>query len=154
MGNNWIFNGFVAFFVMCAFGGTATSGSDVLDTKLSPLPAEPDYKAAGTEYDDGGMGGLYNFARSFINSSLPGGFPMEFINGTLNEIYCALNHIDRPWPLFYHLVSVRVGVSASVRPCARVRVNFSFVLISFVKILTYFSRIRSTFAQTLVGKKA
>lgn len=132
MGNNWIFNGFVTLFVMCAFCGTAASGSDVLDTKLHPLPTEPNYKAAGTEYDDGGMGGLYNFARSFINSSLPGGFPMEFINGILNEIYCALYLTDWPRPLFYHLVSLRTCVSASVRPCVRVRVAFSFM-----KVLTY-----------------
>lgn len=58
------------------------TGKEVIDTTLAPLPQDVDYKAAGTEYDDGGMGPMYNFARSFINSSLPGGFPMEFINGT------------------------------------------------------------------------
>ena len=61
--------------------GSLASAYGVIETTLEPLPQELNYKAAGTKYDDGGMGPMYNFARSFINSSLPGGFPMEFING-------------------------------------------------------------------------
>lgn len=54
-------------------------------TTLNPLPQTPDYKATGVEYDDGGMGPLFNFARSFINTALPGDFPEDFIKGAIDD---------------------------------------------------------------------
>ncbi|KAL4231061.1 hypothetical protein ACF0H5_008644 [Mactra antiquata] len=55
-----------------------------VECELEPLPPDPDYKAADVEYDDGGMGPLFDFARSFINTALPGGFPKDFIEGIIN----------------------------------------------------------------------
>lgn len=60
---------------------TRNVGCTVPTATLSPLPEAPEYKASGVEYDDDGMGPLFDFARSFINAALPGGFPAEFING-------------------------------------------------------------------------
>lgn len=75
---NWIFCIFTAvFIVVCLHVQCVTTGS----VKLEPLPQAPNYKASGTEYDDGGMGPMFDFARSFINTALPGGFPADFING-------------------------------------------------------------------------
>ena len=51
--------------------------------QLAPLPEAPEYKASGVEYSDGGMGPMFDFARSFINTALPGGFPADFINGEI-----------------------------------------------------------------------
>lgn len=49
--------------------------------QLHEIPDHAQYAASGTSYDDGGMGPMFDFARSFINTALPGGFPRDFING-------------------------------------------------------------------------
>lgn len=51
--------------------------------ELEPLPPTPKYQAADVKYEDGGMGPLFDFARSFINTALPDGFPSDFIKGII-----------------------------------------------------------------------
>lgn len=78
---SWTFYLLATCFVLVAQLSVCSTGM----VKLNPLPATPDYKAAGTEYDDGGMGPMFDFARSFINTALPGGFPADFINETITN---------------------------------------------------------------------
>ena len=70
---------------------------DVKPTLLD-IPDNADYSAANTKYDDGGMGPMFDFARSFINTALPGGFPKDFINGKI-----LLTKIKRQLYLTYDL---------------------------------------------------
>ena len=49
--------------------------------KLQDITDNEHYAASNVNYDDGGMGPMFDFARSFINTALPGGFPKEFVNG-------------------------------------------------------------------------
>ena len=50
-------------------------------SSLREIPENASYAASDTTYDDGGMGPMFDFARSFINIALPDGFPKDFING-------------------------------------------------------------------------
>ena len=52
---------------------------------LHKIPENASYAASDTSYDDGEMGPMFDFARSFINTALPGGFPKVFINGKLQK---------------------------------------------------------------------
>ena len=49
--------------------------------KLEEITDNEHYAASNIEYDQGGMAPMFDFARSFINTALPGGFPKDFING-------------------------------------------------------------------------
>lgn len=59
---------------------------DAVKPTLLDIPDNADYSAANTKYDDGGMGPMFDFARSFINTALPGGFPKDFINETMSAM--------------------------------------------------------------------
>ncbi|XP_052770523.1 prominin-1-A-like [Mya arenaria] len=63
---------------------TLTSSVNVIETELEPLPTDANYKAGETNYDNGGMGPLYDFSRSFINSALPE-FPTDFIKSVMDD---------------------------------------------------------------------
>ena len=55
--------------------------SQVTTDTLQDITDNENYAASNVNYDDGGMGPMFDFARSFINTALPGGFPKEFVNG-------------------------------------------------------------------------
>lgn len=67
--------------VLCLTLASSVAQNGVPVFTLPTPPPVPSYKAAGTKYDDGGLGPLYNLARSFINSAFPMGFPKQFVQG-------------------------------------------------------------------------
>ncbi|KAL3863602.1 hypothetical protein ACJMK2_005353, partial [Sinanodonta woodiana] len=68
-----------------------TNGASKYSVNLIPLPEEGDYKASGTVYMKGGMEPLFDFARSFIQTSLPKEFPNDFIK---RKYCCNAIHSD------------------------------------------------------------
>lgn len=65
-------------YIVCSTGdGTPT---------LQDIPDNANYAASDVNYDDGGLGPMFDFARSFINTALPGGFPKDFINETMSSM--------------------------------------------------------------------
>ncbi|XP_060576479.1 prominin-1-like [Ruditapes philippinarum] len=79
---------FYSFAVLLYFLSSHVQVADGVTQKiqLDPLPVAPEYKASSVEYSDGGMGPMFDFARSFINTALPGGFPADFINETITNM--------------------------------------------------------------------
>ncbi|XP_069139436.1 prominin-1-A-like [Argopecten irradians] len=59
-------------------------GNGVEPFSLPPLPEQPTFKASGITYDDAGMGPLFDFARSFVDTSLSAGFPTQLIKDMVN----------------------------------------------------------------------
>ncbi|XP_053407157.1 prominin-1-like [Mercenaria mercenaria] len=80
----WIFHCSAVFLItLCLHAQRSDCATGKV--QLDSLPDEPEYKASGIDYDDGGMGPMFDFARSFINTALPGGFPADFINETISN---------------------------------------------------------------------
>ena len=97
--NDFVMKSMKLFWCMCMVLtlGVAIESTVVDDVKLEPLPNNASYASDDMTYEDGGMAPLNNFARSFINSALPGGFDEAFVEGTFitnttssipNLIYC------------------------------------------------------------------
>ncbi|KAK3589885.1 hypothetical protein CHS0354_015911 [Potamilus streckersoni] len=72
--------------ITCGFATVCltTEVSKKYSAELKTLPEEGNYKASGTEYKKSGMEPLFDFARSFIRTSLPGELPLDFINSTIS----------------------------------------------------------------------
>lgn len=69
-----------SMWILCTVA-LALSWTDIsMAAQLRKIPDDVRYKTSGTIYDDGGMGPLFDLARSFINTTLPGGFPKVFEN--------------------------------------------------------------------------
>ncbi|XP_033756237.1 prominin-1-A-like [Pecten maximus] len=68
----------------CVFLCSLSPGNGVGQFSLPPLPPQPSFKAAGITYDDAGMGPLFDFARSFVDTSLSAGFPTQLIKDITN----------------------------------------------------------------------
>ena len=81
--------GVCSFFVLMV----TVISADVGQFELDPLPSNASYASENAEYKDGGMAPFFNFARSFINSALPGGFDKDFVEG-LKFLYYIVFHVS------------------------------------------------------------